>query len=238
MRLLIILIHNFTKDTVLKIRYKIKSYNIMKQLFTFLFIIGFTIAMTAQGSTGSTTGTTSKKKTTTKKTSTKEGGTTEESTVSKKGWLTHDSGNYKIKYPSDWELDESGTMFTTFILFAPLASDYDAFKENINLMTQDLSAYGLSGTTLDQYVTMSLAQMPNIIANFYLVSSTTKTENGRTYQEVIYTGKQMNYSLKWKQHVWLENNGKTAYILSFTAEQTKFEEYEKTCTAMMKSCQK
>lgn len=127
-------------------------------------------------------------------------------------------------------------MMTSFILFSPLESDYDLFKENVNFIVQDLEAYGMGNMTLASYVQLSLSQMPNIIENFYLTSSKKKTENGKTFQEVIYTGTQMNYQLKWKQHIWLDN-GK-AYILTFTGEEMKYNAMIKRGTKIMNSIKK
>jgi hypothetical protein len=200
----------------------------MQKILTFFIAFLVTASIYGQGSTtggtGSTDGT-DNKETTTK---------TEKKTPS--DWKSYSDGEYSIDYPKSWTLDETGQMMTSFILFSPLESDYDLFKENINFIIQDLAAYGMANMALASYVQLSLSQMPNIIENFYLTSSKQKTENCKTFQEVIYTGTQMNYQLKWKQQIWL-NNGK-AYILTFTGEEMKYNASIKTGTKIMNSIKK
>ncbi|MBC8172388.1 MAG: hypothetical protein H7X71_00660, partial [Chitinophagales bacterium] len=50
------------------------------------------------------------------------------------GWKTLKEKNYSIQYPSTWELDQSGQMGTSFILFSSLEEKEDQFMENINLI--------------------------------------------------------------------------------------------------------
>jgi hypothetical protein len=59
-------------------------------------------------------------------------------------WNSIDDSKYFINYPSDWELNNSGLMGTSFILFSPVSSSQDNFRENINLLVQDLSQYDLN----------------------------------------------------------------------------------------------
>ena len=65
-----------------------------------------------------------------------------------KKWLTLTTEEYSIQYPADWEIDESGNMGTKFYLFSPVTSDQDQLRENVNLLTQDLSEYKM---TLDEF---------------------------------------------------------------------------------------
>ena len=53
-------------------------------------------------------------------------------------WKIFDHLNYSISYPSTWELNHDGQMGTSFIISSPLESDNDNFKENVNLVIQDL----------------------------------------------------------------------------------------------------
>ncbi|MGB0864191.1 MAG: hypothetical protein ACPGXZ_14805 [Saprospiraceae bacterium] len=201
----------------------------MKNVLTFFIAFLVTVSTYGQGSTGSTGSTDSTDKTSKKTTTKKENNIPSD-------WKLFSNGTHSIQYPQDWTLDESGQMMTSFILFSPLESDYDLFKENVNLVIQDLAAYGMANMSLDSYVELSLSQMPNIIENYTLSSSERKTKNGKTYQEVVYTGVQMGYMLKWKQRVWLEDS--KAYVLTFTGEETKFYSAGKIGTKIMDSIQK
>ena len=45
-------------------------------------------------------------------------------------WKSLSENNYSINYPDNWELNKAGQMGTSFILFSPLSSKQDNFKEN------------------------------------------------------------------------------------------------------------
>ena len=72
------------------------------------------------------------------------------------GWKSFSQANYSIKYPATWELNQSGQMGTAFILFTPKESEKDDFRENINLLTQDLSGRNID---LSKYTEISESQI-------------------------------------------------------------------------------
>ena len=136
-------------------------------------------------------------------------------------WKKIDKANYLIQYPSDWELNESGQMGTSFILFSPLESDKDKFKENVNLLIQDLSGYNLD---LNKYTDMSVKQIKTMIPNSTLIESKRIKTSSQEYQRLIYTGDQSSFHLKFEQYYWVKNN--KAYVLTLTCEQNKFSKYK------------
>src|ERR1700739_55725 len=76
------------------------------------------------------------------------------------GWKTIDEDSYSIKYPADWTSDETGWLGTEFILSSTLESDSDTYKENVNLVTQDLSQQKLD---LDKYTEISKGQVGTML---------------------------------------------------------------------------
>src|SRR5687768_3661280 len=54
-------------------------------------------------------------------------------------WKTLTGSDFSASYPPDWLLDESKNMGTSFIIYAHDGSG-QRFRENINLMVQDLSS--------------------------------------------------------------------------------------------------
>ncbi len=126
--------------------------------------------------------------------------------------------NYTIRYPAEWTLDQSQQMGTRFILLSPLSSAEDQFKENVNLIVQDLSAYELD---LDQYVAISEDQIKTMVSNANILLSERGEENGLAFQKMVYTGQQGIYDLKFVQHYWVEDQ--KAYVLTFTAEADQFD---------------
>jgi|688.fasta_scaffold51727_3 hypothetical protein len=145
-------------------------------------------------------------------------------------WKTINDKNFSIQYPSDWELNQSGQMSTTFILFAPLDSDKDAFKENVNLLMQDLQGYKMD---LDQYTKISEEQIKKMITNSVIVESKRIKTNTDEYQQIIFTGDQGVFHLKFMQQYRVINE--KAFVLTLTCEQEKFESYRAAGENIFKS---
>lgn len=70
--------------------------------------------------------------------------------------------NVRIDYPEDWEMQEK-FMGTVAIFLSPQESSTDQFRENLNVITQDLSE---QPTTLDEYAQTSLAQIKQLMTDF------------------------------------------------------------------------
>ena len=133
---------------------------------------------------------------------------------------THAKDNYSIGYPENWELDTSGRMGSSFFLFSETSSTQDTFKENINLIVQDITGLDID---LDKYVEISSEQIKTMIPEGTILESTRKNKEGITYHSMIFTGKQQPYSLKFEQRYWIKNN--TAYVLTLTCEKEQFDAY-------------
>lgn len=134
-------------------------------------------------------------------------------------WNTLSKSSYSIQYPKDWTLDESGQMGTSFILFSPLESSNDQFKENINLLIQDVSQYNMD---LDKYTKVSEDQIKSVITNAKSIESKRVKNKDNEYHKLIYTGEQGVFKLKFEQYYWVLDN--TAYVLTLTGEQDKFDQ--------------
>ena len=115
------------------------------------------------------------------------------------GWKTLTENNYSIKYPESWELSKSNLMGTNFILFSPLTSKLDNFKENVNLLIQDLTGQDLN---LTKYVEISESQVKTIITDGNILESERISNRDIIYHKLIYTGKQGVYELKFEQYFW------------------------------------
>ena len=151
-------------------------------------------------------------------------------TLADAGWNTFSQANYSIKYPAAWELNQSGEMGTSFILFSPKESEQDDFRENINLIIQDLSGKNID---LNKYTEISEGQIKSMIANSNLIESKRIKNDSIEYQKIVYAGDQQTFHLKYEQYYWVIND--MAYILTFTSEQTKFKDLQGTAEKMMNS---
>lgn len=145
-------------------------------------------------------------------------------------WKKLDQSDYSIFYPSTWELNQSGQMGTSFILFSPLESDKDMFRENINLLTQDLSGLKID---INKYTEISEEQIKTMVTNAILIESK-RVKNGKDeFHKIIYSGDQGTYQLQFEQYYWVVNN--KAYVLTFTSEKNKFTDYKETGEKILNS---
>lgn len=137
------------------------------------------------------------------------------------GWKTLVESNYSIQYPSTWELNQNRQMGTSLILFSPLENNEDQFRENVNLIIQDLKGQNID---LDKYSEISEGQVKTMITNSILTNSERIKNGNKEYHRLIYSGDQGIYHLKFEQYYWVEND--KAYVLTFTCEQNKFSDYK------------
>jgi hypothetical protein len=146
------------------------------------------------------------------------------------GWKNFDGTNYFVQYPPNWELNQNGQMGASFIFFSPLENDKDQFKENVNLLVQDLTGRNID---LDKFVEISEGQVKTMITNSTLVESTRMKSPNPEFHKMIYSGDQGIYHLKFEQYFWIINQ--QAYILTLTCEQTKFSDYKETGEKILNS---
>jgi hypothetical protein len=146
------------------------------------------------------------------------------------GWKILDQKEYTIQYPQDWELNTSGQMGTTFMILSTRSSDQDQFRENVNLIIQDISGQNIN---LDKYVEISEGQIKTMINNGNIIESKRLNANGLNFQKEIYTGKQGIYNLKIEQYYWVERQ--KAYILTLTCEVNEFEKFKDTGEKILNS---
>jgi hypothetical protein len=141
--------------------------------------------------------------------------------VTQNNWKTLEESNYSIQYPNSWELNKSGQMGTSFMLLTQLSSVQDKFRENVNLIIQDLTGQNID---LNKYVEISEDQIKSMEAAGNLTESKRLNSNGKNFQKVIYTLSQGGYNLNIEQYYWVEK-GK-AYVLTLTCETSEFAKYK------------
>jgi len=104
------------------------------------------------------------------------------------------------------------------------------FQENVNIIVQDLSDQPM---TLAEYTELSIGQIEQVITDSNILDSSAVTLAGIPGHEVVYTGKQGLYDLKWMQ-VWTVKNDK-AYVISYTAEVSSYPALLETVQEMIDS---
>jgi len=146
------------------------------------------------------------------------------------GWKILKTTEYSIQYPSTWDLDQSGGYNTQFLLLSPLESKGDNFRENINLVIEDLQGKDID---LDQYTTLAKDQIKKYITNVNFLETTTVGKKPDIHEKVIYTGDQGVYHLNFEQYYWVKNGN--AYVVTLTCEQNKVAAFKETGESIMNS---
>ncbi len=146
------------------------------------------------------------------------------------GWKSFEGNEYTINYPKTWELNTSGQTGANLLLFSQPDSEEDQFKENISLLIHDLGGLNMN---LNKYVEALEAQVSVIVTNGVVLESKRINSDTGDYQSIISTGKQGIFSLKYKQYCFVNNE--KAYILTFTSEQSQFENYKSIGKEIMDS---
>lgn len=136
------------------------------------------------------------------------------------GWTPYYHQDYTIVYPSDWELDTSGQSNTALFLFSPLADEKDAFRENVNLIIQDLSQNPL---TMDQYIKLTENQIASM-GSMYLQKNDRKKAGNKHFHHLVYSGDHSGFDLVFEQYIWVVN--KEAFVLTFTCEEKTRDRYK------------
>ncbi|MCK6695626.1 MAG: hypothetical protein L6Q97_26420, partial [Thermoanaerobaculia bacterium] len=75
-------------------------------------------------------------------------------------WSALAEQNYSIEYPGSWELNRPGQGGPNFLLFSQLGSAEDTFRENVNLLIQDLKGMDID---LDKYTAISEEQIKTML---------------------------------------------------------------------------
>ncbi|MBM3171574.1 MAG: hypothetical protein FJZ75_08205 [Bacteroidetes bacterium] len=145
-------------------------------------------------------------------------------------WKTSQIGAYSLEHPADWTLQQPGQMGTLFTLLSPLESPDDAFHENLNAIEQDLKGMGI---TLDAYIELTEQQIQTYITKPSVLVSRRVKKGKNEYHQLVYTGIQGKYSLRFEQYVWLLNE--KAVVLTFTGEKSKAEQYAALATRILGS---
>ncbi|HAD14826.1 MAG TPA: hypothetical protein DCF33_20555 [Saprospirales bacterium] len=136
-------------------------------------------------------------------------------------WIPYYHSDFTVVFPSDWELDTSHQSNTSFILFSPLTDKNDRFKENVNLLVQDLSR---SPVDLDQFVKISERDLRTISESVYFLKNHRKSSAGRPVLHLMYTLGLGGFDLTFEQYMWVIR--KEAFVLTFTCQEKTYDQYK------------
>ena len=140
---------------------------------------------------------------------------------------TDQENGFSIQYPNDWTKEVRGN---SVVFLSQLESSGDQFKENVNFMLQDLSQQQL---TLDEYTQITKESVIANLGKQAIVSLKDATIQGIDEKEFVYNMNMNGNSLRIKQYWFIKN--KKAYLFNYTAETSKYTEYETAADKVVES---
>lgn len=126
-----------------------------------------------------------------------------------------DRKEFKVTYPENLVLDESGQNNTVFILKTTAENAKDTFIENINLATQPVS-----NNSFDTFVSKTTSEISSVGK---LIEKKKSKVNGLDCLKLKFELIQNNIPLTFVQHYYIKN-GKV-YVLTLSSESSKYEKY-------------
>jgi hypothetical protein len=139
---------------------------------------------------------------------------------------------FKIQYPNKWTIDTSGMMGSEFFIFSPKESANDKFRENVNLIVQDISGQNID---LDKYAQISKDEI-NAIGDAARIYESKKIKKGKSeFYKMIYDMEQEAFKVKIEQYYFVTSA--RAYVLTLATESTKFANFKTVGEAVLNSFQ-
>ena len=137
---------------------------------------------------------------------------------------------FSLRYPVDWKLGEV-TPILAVSFFSPLENNLDKFRENVNIVIQDLSENPM---TLQVYSDTAIKQMEAVFgANMKILERGPAYLSGHIGYRFIYLGESDQKEYKF-MHVWTIINN-TAYQFTFTAMASDYNDYVGMAKKMLRS---
>jgi PsbP len=144
--------------------------------------------------------------------------------------VTYTKANYSIQYPTSWQLDTATKMGASLFIFSPLENNADNFKENVNIMIQDL---GNQKIDLEKYKQISDKQIKQMGVNAKVIQSIIVTTSKQPYYRVAYSIVQQGVKIQIVTKCVIVNN--KAYLATFSGDYNKFEQYKSVCKEIINS---
>ncbi len=137
---------------------------------------------------------------------------------------------FSIRYPAGWEAVE--TQKGVDVIFkTPTEGTWDNFRENVNLIVQDISQKPM---TLEAYSSLAIDQMQAIFGENLLIQAAEEVSlAGRPGFKFEYIGKGPDGELHFR-HYWtlVDSN---AYQITYTAMDNSFDQYIDQVEHMIKT---
>jgi hypothetical protein len=129
--------------------------------------------------------------------------------------------HFRIQYPVAWEVDASKKLGAELFLFSPLEDKNDKFRENVNVLIQELEGQGVD---IVKYKEITDKQLIDLGTNAKVYESVVDTSVSTPEYRVSYMMIQQGYRLRIISKCFIKDD--KAYLVTFTAEFDKFDKYK------------
>lgn len=141
-----------------------------------------------------------------------------------------DSEKLIISSPTWWV--KSNGLWTMVTFTEPYTEDSDTFKENINVISQDLSKKPMD---LEEYITLSKSSIWKFFKNSKIWEGDYVTINWKKAYRIIYSGIFNWKNLKWLQIWEVTDDKQLAHVLTLTTEENEFDRLKDVADNIFKS---
>lgn len=131
--------------------------------------------------------------------------------------------NFKVKYPSDWQVEEISGMI---VFISPLEDAKDNYREYVSVGSEDISAYPIP---LGDYVEFSFENWLRQTADLTLKEKRETQVDGKDAIYIICEEKETRY----KQYYIMHDS--RAYVLTYAASVKDFDRYLDRAEALIRS---
>lgn len=145
-------------------------------------------------------------------------------------WKEYKGEKFRIQYPATWQPDASKTMGADLFLFTPLEGQTDDFRENVNIIIQDLTGQHID---LAKYKEITDQQLKNLANDLEVYESVLENAGGSQSYRVSYSMKQGKYHLRVISRCYIK--GEKAYLATFTSEVDAFHQYAAVAVDVLKT---
>jgi serine/threonine-protein kinase len=121
-------------------------------------------------------------------------------------------------------------MGTEFIIFSPSENENDKFSENVNGLIQNLRGQDID---LGKYKEITDKQLTEMVTDCKVFESSIIKDGNKEYFRTIYSMTQGKLKLKITSICFIKNE--KAYLLTFSAEFDKYEQYKKVGDEILSS---
>jgi hypothetical protein len=128
---------------------------------------------------------------------------------------------FSIQYPSSWSIDTSGKMGTQLFIFSPLVVENDQFRENINIIIQDLQGLNID---LNTYKYITDDQLLNLVTSPTVYESKVYTSTPTPYYKAAYSMTQGKLRLRITSICYIKED--KAFLATFTCEEGQYQLYQ------------